>query len=181
MFEQLCSCLVIVGMSQATLKWKLFPFSLTGRAKQWYSLNVRSMEGDWERLWKAFCLTFSLTPRVVKLWREVICFEQRRTESLGAAWARFMKTVESGPDLGIAEPVLLQHFRDGLIPESVVFIDSSSGGSFDHPRQIRRTHAKHYLETKTHRGGTHFSNHPIRRGLHSSNKNIVHRWTIPTI
>jgi hypothetical protein len=25
-----------------------------------------------------------------------------------------MKTVESGPDLGIAEPVLLQHFRDGL-------------------------------------------------------------------
>jgi hypothetical protein len=54
-FEQLCSCLVITGMSQDTLKWKLFPFSLTGRAKQWYSLNVRSMEGEWESLWKAFC------------------------------------------------------------------------------------------------------------------------------
>jgi hypothetical protein len=45
-FEQLCSCLVITGKSQDTLKWKLFPFSLMGRAKQWYSLNVRSMEGD---------------------------------------------------------------------------------------------------------------------------------------
>jgi hypothetical protein len=44
-FEQLCLCLVIAGMSQDTLKWKLFPFSLKGRAKQWYSLNVRSMEG----------------------------------------------------------------------------------------------------------------------------------------
>jgi hypothetical protein len=44
-FEQLCSCLVIAVMSQDTMKWKLFPFSLTGRAKQWYSLNVISMEG----------------------------------------------------------------------------------------------------------------------------------------
>jgi hypothetical protein len=32
-FKQLCTCLVIAGMSQDTFKWKLFPFSLTGRAK----------------------------------------------------------------------------------------------------------------------------------------------------
>jgi hypothetical protein len=110
-FEQLCSCLVIAGMSQYTLKWKLFPFSLAGRAKQWYSLNVRSMEGDWESLRKDFCLTFFPTPQVVKLRQEVIYFEQQKTESLGSAWARFMKTVEYGPDLGTVEPILLQHFR----------------------------------------------------------------------
>jgi hypothetical protein len=43
-----------------------------------------------------------------------------------------MKTVESGPDLGITEPALLQHFHDCLGPESAVFLDSSSGGSFAH-------------------------------------------------
>jgi hypothetical protein len=43
-----------------------------------------------------------------------------------------MKTVESGPELRNAEPILLQHFRDGLGPESVVFLDSSSRGSFSH-------------------------------------------------
>jgi hypothetical protein len=43
-----------------------------------------------------------------------------------------MKTVESGPNLGIAKPALLQHFRDGLGPESTFFLDSSSGGSFAH-------------------------------------------------
>jgi hypothetical protein len=43
-----------------------------------------------------------------------------------------MKTVESGPHLGIAEPILLQHFRDGLGPELAIFLDSSSGGSFAH-------------------------------------------------
>jgi hypothetical protein len=49
-FEQLCSCLTIAGMNQETLKWKLFPFSLTGRMKQWYSLSIKSAEGRWEAL-----------------------------------------------------------------------------------------------------------------------------------
>ena len=37
-FEQLCSCLTIAGMTQETIK--LFPFSLLGRAKQWYAHTI---------------------------------------------------------------------------------------------------------------------------------------------
>jgi hypothetical protein len=44
-FEQTCACLHIEGMSDETLRWKLFPFSLTGEAKRWYSLNIRSILG----------------------------------------------------------------------------------------------------------------------------------------
>ena len=39
-FEQLWSCLLIAGMAQETLRWKLFPFSLNERARQWYAHNV---------------------------------------------------------------------------------------------------------------------------------------------
>ena len=49
-FEQLCSCLNILGMTHETLKWKLFPFSLLERAKQWYAHTVRSVNGDWGEL-----------------------------------------------------------------------------------------------------------------------------------
>jgi hypothetical protein len=35
-FEQTCACLHIAGMADKTLRWKLFPFSLTGIAKYWY-------------------------------------------------------------------------------------------------------------------------------------------------
>ena len=35
-FEQTYACLRIDGMFDKTLRWKLFLFSLTGRAKQWY-------------------------------------------------------------------------------------------------------------------------------------------------
>jgi len=48
--EQLCSCLNISGMNHETLKWKLFPFSLSETAKQWYTHTVRSVEGDWKEL-----------------------------------------------------------------------------------------------------------------------------------
>ena len=33
-FELTCACLYIADMSDETLRWKLFSFSLTGRAKQ---------------------------------------------------------------------------------------------------------------------------------------------------
>ena len=45
-FEQIYACLRIASMSDKTLRWKLFLFSLMGRAKQWYSLTVGSMQGD---------------------------------------------------------------------------------------------------------------------------------------
>jgi len=50
MFEELCSCLVIPGISQETLRWKLFPFFLMGKAEQWYTHNVRGTIHDWEEL-----------------------------------------------------------------------------------------------------------------------------------
>jgi hypothetical protein len=35
-FKEICATLMISGMNHETLKWKTFPFSLTGWAKQWY-------------------------------------------------------------------------------------------------------------------------------------------------
>ena len=45
-FKEMCLCLSISGMIQETLKWKLFPFSLTGMSKQWYTHAVESTNGD---------------------------------------------------------------------------------------------------------------------------------------
>jgi hypothetical protein len=34
-FEEICATFMISGMNHETLKWKAFPFSLIGWAKQW--------------------------------------------------------------------------------------------------------------------------------------------------
>ena len=61
-FEEMCLCLSLLGMTQETLKWKLFPFSLIEKAKQWYTLAVESMNGDWDELKDKFCLAFFPCP-----------------------------------------------------------------------------------------------------------------------
>jgi hypothetical protein len=119
-------------MNQQTLKWKLFPFSLVGGAKKWYYSLVGSMEGSWDTLREKFCLTFFPMFRVVTLRLEILAFKQLDKESLGTAWARFTNSLASGPDIGIIEPILLQHFRMGLDDESAKFLDTSSGGSVSH-------------------------------------------------
>ena len=57
-FEQLCSCLHISSMTHETIKWKLFPFFLLGRAKQWYAHIIGSVHGNWDELRDKFCLAF---------------------------------------------------------------------------------------------------------------------------
>jgi hypothetical protein len=119
-------------MTQQTLKWKLFPFSLVGGMKKWYYSSVGSIEGSWEKLREKFCLTFFPMSRVVTLRLEILSFKQLDKESLETAWARFTNSLASRPNIGIPEPILLQHFRMGLDNESAKFLDTSSGGSFSH-------------------------------------------------
>ena len=38
-FMELCSTFVIKGVSQDAIQLRLFPFSLMGRAKQWFYAN----------------------------------------------------------------------------------------------------------------------------------------------
>jgi hypothetical protein len=46
-FEEICATLMISRMNHETLKWKAFPFSLTGWAKQSSKLYVSSCHGSW--------------------------------------------------------------------------------------------------------------------------------------
>ena len=45
-FEENCSLMIIPGMTQHTLRWKLFPFSLMEEAKIWYNRTTRRVGGD---------------------------------------------------------------------------------------------------------------------------------------
>jgi hypothetical protein len=84
-FEQIYACLHIAGMLDESLRWKLFPFSLTGKAKHWYNLTVGSMQGNWETLCSKFFLRFFSISRVVSLWIEVLTFKQHKDKPLDAS------------------------------------------------------------------------------------------------
>jgi hypothetical protein len=84
-FEEICTTLMISGMNHETLKWKAFPFSLTGWAKQWYKLHVSSCHGSWVILKDQFCFAFFPLSKIINLRNEVLNFAQKGGERLGAA------------------------------------------------------------------------------------------------
>jgi len=59
-------------------------------------------------------------------------FKQEDSESLSSSWERFELLCKSGPDLGLQDQILLQHFYIGLNKESRAYLNTSSHGSFIH-------------------------------------------------
>ena len=48
------------------------------------------------------------------------------------SWEHFKDLINTGPDLAIQDPILLQHFYMGLNKETLKFLDIALGGSFLH-------------------------------------------------
>jgi hypothetical protein len=76
-FEEICATLMKSGMNHETLKWKAFPFLLTGWAKQWYKLHVRSYHDSWVMLKDQLYFTFFPMSKIIDLHNEVLNFAQR--------------------------------------------------------------------------------------------------------
>ena len=119
-------------MSDETLQWKLFPFSLKERAKHWYKQTIGSRQGDWEALYSSFCLHFFPISRVVSLRSEVLTFKQKEKESLGTSRGCFNALINTGLDLAIQDPILVQHFYMGPDRKTSKYLDTALGGSFLH-------------------------------------------------
>jgi hypothetical protein len=119
-------------MTQETLWWKLFPFSLIERAEQWYTHNIESVNGDWVELRVDFCYSFSLLNRINSLPFEILDFKQIEKESIGAAWARFLRLLASLPDMPIPDDVSLYIFCSCLDMDAALDLNIAAGGSFAH-------------------------------------------------
>jgi hypothetical protein len=138
-FEELCPCLVLPGMTQESIRWKLFPLSLLERVEQWYTDTIKSVKGDWGKLRDNFCNSFSLMERTVQwythmasLLGDILEFEQLKEESIGAAWARFRRLGASRPDSSLPDDVLLYAFCMSIDMDAAQDLDIAAGGLFAH-------------------------------------------------
>jgi hypothetical protein len=75
-FEQTCDCLHIESMSDENIRWKHFPFTLKGKAHQWYDRTKEKIKGDCGTLHVDFCMDFYPLSKVVDLKIKIISFKQ---------------------------------------------------------------------------------------------------------
>ena len=56
-FFEICSTFTIKGVTQEAIRLRLFPFSLLGKAKQWFYSNRNAVD-TWEKCSNAFLVKF---------------------------------------------------------------------------------------------------------------------------
>jgi hypothetical protein len=81
----LCNMVRQEGVPDEWFKWNLFPYSLAGNAKTWYSFASFEVEGHWNKLKKKFCEKFFPISKVQHLRRQVINFMQGEEEGIDQA------------------------------------------------------------------------------------------------
>jgi hypothetical protein len=116
------------GVPNEWFKWNLFPYSLAGEAKTWYSFASFEVEGNWNKLTKKFCEKFFPISKVQHLRRQVITFTQGEEEGIDQAWNRFNELIEQGPRLGFSSDVLLHTFFFSLTPSCMEHVQMCAGG-----------------------------------------------------
>jgi hypothetical protein len=74
-FFEICSIFTIRGVTQDAVHLRLFPFSLLGRAKQWFYSNKEAVS-TWEKCSNAFLATFFPFGKTNALQNKISTFQQ---------------------------------------------------------------------------------------------------------
>jgi hypothetical protein len=127
-FTTLCNTVRQEGVPDEWLKWNLFPYSLAGEAKMWYSFASFEVEGNWNKLTKKFYEKFFPISKVQHLRWQVITFTQGEEEGIDQAWNRFNELIKQGPKLGFSGDVLLHTFFFSLTPSCMEHVQMCAGG-----------------------------------------------------
>jgi hypothetical protein len=116
------------GVPDEWFKWNLFPYSLAGEAKTWYSFASFEVEGNWNKLTKKFFEKFFPIRKVQHLRRQVITFTQGEEEGIDQAWNKLNEFIEQGPRVSFSGDILLHTFLFSLTPSCMEHVQMCAGG-----------------------------------------------------
>ena len=93
-FLEICSTFTIKGVSQEAIRLCLFPFSLLGKAKQWFYSNRNAVD-TWDKCSNAFLVKFFPMGKTNALRNKISSFQQLADESIPEAWERMQEYVSA--------------------------------------------------------------------------------------
>jgi hypothetical protein len=96
LFLEICSTFTIRGVTQEAVRLCLFPFSLLGKAKQWFYSNkeVVSTREKWSN---AFLAKFSSLGKTNALWNKISGFQELTDETIAEARERLQDYITASP------------------------------------------------------------------------------------
>ncbi|XP_042416606.1 uncharacterized protein LOC122005585 isoform X1 [Zingiber officinale] len=128
-FHVVCSTMKPQGISEEDIKLRVFPFSLTGVAKDWLYYLPPGYITSWIDMKKVFLEKFFLASRTAIIRKSICGIQQVVGETLYDYWEVFKKLCSSCPQHQISEQLLVQFFYEGLLPMDMSMIDAAAGGA----------------------------------------------------
>ena len=86
-FLELCKTVTIRSVMADAIRLRLFPFSLLGKAKQWFYQNKEAVS-TWDKCSTAFLAKFFPLGKTNALHGRISSFQQTELESIPEAWER---------------------------------------------------------------------------------------------
>ncbi|KAL4300544.1 hypothetical protein AHAS_Ahas17G0211500 [Arachis hypogaea] len=128
-FHGVCSTTRREGSDEVAIWLFAFPFSLEGRAKEWFYTLPSDVISDWDLLRREFLDKFMPVEMTDKLRKEISCIVQGEMETLYEYWEWFRKLLDSCPNHMIDTQVLLSYVCQSMREQDKNLLDASSNGS----------------------------------------------------
>jgi len=93
-FLELCDTIVIKDIAQASIRLRLFPFSLVGMVKQWF-YKEKEVVNTWDKCFAAFLMKFFPMGNTNALRGEISNFQQTSMESIPEVWERLQDYIQA--------------------------------------------------------------------------------------
>jgi hypothetical protein len=117
------------GVTMDAILLCLFPFSLLGKAKQWFYTN-KERNTTWDNYSTSFLAKFFLIGKTNALRGRISSFHQHHDSSIPKTWERFQDYIAKCPHHGIENWLLMQTFYHGLTTSTREIMDAVVGGAF---------------------------------------------------
>ena len=96
-FIEVCDTVKYNGVTEEALRLRLFPLSLSNRAKHWLTSQPLDSIISWNDLVQKFLTKCFLPAKIAQLVQEINTFRQFEGENLAEAWERFHELLRRCP------------------------------------------------------------------------------------
>ncbi|KAK8696376.1 hypothetical protein V6N13_001512 [Hibiscus sabdariffa] len=128
-FLEICNSFKIHGVSNDILKLKLFPYSLTDKARAWLNNLQPGSLRSWTELCRSFLAKFSYNNMTDNLRNQITSFRQEDDEAMHEAWERYRDLFRRCPMHGLPEWTQVSIFYNSVNTPTRMMLDASANGT----------------------------------------------------
>nr|KAJ0197372.1 hypothetical protein LSAT_V11C700352870 [Lactuca sativa] len=129
LFNQMCDNFKQRGKTADAFRLRLFPYTLQGKARDWFESLPSDSITTWEELRENFLKRFFPPTRNANLRNFITSFRQMDGESLWEVWERWNNLLRKCPTHRLSDDVKLETFYQGFNAQTHMLVDTSARGA----------------------------------------------------